>query len=216
MGKVTLQIVRDGVVRFNAEGPDGLRDRKSAGPIPLLTDAHRAALLEIIERGPTAAISAGTRSEIGRDCRDGFLSLATRPATNWVSQSGIIWAAGSRWWGLRSLNHSIIASEHDAAPPDRRPRHCFRSRHPCDRRRSERAAPACPHFCPCYANADYIPDSSGPTGDTIFPGAEFSGGAAGYSAGAAARCRRARRSALAIAPPTPRGITNMKPIRISP
>ena len=76
MGKVTLQIVRDGVVRFNAEGPDGLRDRKPAGPIPLLTDAHRAALLEIIERGPTAAISAGTRSEIGRDCRDGFLSLA--------------------------------------------------------------------------------------------------------------------------------------------
>ncbi len=148
MGKVTLQIVRDGVVRFNAEGPDGLRDRKPAGPIPLLTDAHRAALLEIIERGPTAAISAGTRSEIGRDCRDGFLSLATRPATNWVSQSGIIWAAGSRWWGLRSLNHSTITSEQDSAPPDRRPRQCFRSRHPCDRWRSERAAPACPHFCP--------------------------------------------------------------------
>jgi hypothetical protein len=29
-GNVTLQIVRDWVVRFNAEEPDGLRDRKSA------------------------------------------------------------------------------------------------------------------------------------------------------------------------------------------
>jgi transposase len=61
LGNVTLQIVRDWVVRFNAEGPDGLRDRKSAGPIPLLTDAHRAALLEIIERGPTAAIHGVVR-----------------------------------------------------------------------------------------------------------------------------------------------------------
>ena len=56
LGNVTLQIVRDWVVRFNAEGPDGLPDRKAPGPTPRLTEAHRAALLEIIERGPTPAI----------------------------------------------------------------------------------------------------------------------------------------------------------------
>lgn len=44
LGNVTLQIVRDWVVRFNTEGPAGLIDRKAAGGIPLLSDAHRQAL----------------------------------------------------------------------------------------------------------------------------------------------------------------------------
>jgi hypothetical protein len=34
LGHVTLQIVRDWVIRFNADGPDGLRDRKAPGPTP--------------------------------------------------------------------------------------------------------------------------------------------------------------------------------------
>ncbi|WP_322097699.1 helix-turn-helix domain-containing protein [Pelagibius sp. Alg239-R121] len=32
LGGVTLQIIRDWVLRFNAEGPAGLIDRKSPGP----------------------------------------------------------------------------------------------------------------------------------------------------------------------------------------
>ena len=55
LGDVTLQIVRDWVVRFNAEGPDGLIDRKAAGPKPLLSDAHRQALAIQIDRGPIPA-----------------------------------------------------------------------------------------------------------------------------------------------------------------
>jgi len=31
IGGVTLQIVRDWVIRFNAEGPDGLKSRKAPG-----------------------------------------------------------------------------------------------------------------------------------------------------------------------------------------
>jgi hypothetical protein len=31
---VTLQIVRDWVLKFNADGPDGLIDRKAPGPAP--------------------------------------------------------------------------------------------------------------------------------------------------------------------------------------
>ena len=44
IGGVTLQIVRDWVLRFNAHGPDGLLDRKAPGQPSLLKDEHRTAL----------------------------------------------------------------------------------------------------------------------------------------------------------------------------
>ena len=43
IGGVTLQIVRDWVLKFNAHGPEGLIDRKPPGQPSRLTDAHRAA-----------------------------------------------------------------------------------------------------------------------------------------------------------------------------
>ena len=51
-----LQTVRDWVIRFNAEGPDGLRDRKAPGPTPRLTDVHRQALAAQIDHGPIPAV----------------------------------------------------------------------------------------------------------------------------------------------------------------
>ncbi len=57
IGGVTLQIVRDWVVKFNAHGPDGLIDRKAPGQPSRLNDTHRAALAQIIESGPIPAIS---------------------------------------------------------------------------------------------------------------------------------------------------------------
>lgn len=53
IGSVTVQIVRDWVVRFNERGPDGLINGKAPGKQSLLNDAQRAALAEVIERGPT-------------------------------------------------------------------------------------------------------------------------------------------------------------------
>ena len=44
IGGVGLQIVRDWVVRFNAEGPDGLIDHKAPGKTPTLTPEQRVAL----------------------------------------------------------------------------------------------------------------------------------------------------------------------------
>jgi hypothetical protein len=41
IGGVTLQIVRDWALKFNAHGPDGLIDRKSPGQAPRLKDARR-------------------------------------------------------------------------------------------------------------------------------------------------------------------------------
>src|SRR5215207_7446894 len=58
IGGVTLQIVRDWVMKFNAHGPDGLIDRKAPGQPPKLNAAHRAALKAAIESGPTPAVDS--------------------------------------------------------------------------------------------------------------------------------------------------------------
>jgi transposase len=56
LARVTLQIVRDWVIEFNAGGPEGLVDRKSPGRAPHLNDEHRKALAAMIESGPIPAI----------------------------------------------------------------------------------------------------------------------------------------------------------------
>ncbi len=61
IGGVTLQIIRDWVLKFNARGPDGLIDRKPPGQAPRLNDAHRAALASIIESGPIPAVHGVVR-----------------------------------------------------------------------------------------------------------------------------------------------------------
>jgi len=61
IGGVTLQIVRDWVLKFNADGPEGLLDRKAPGQPSRLNDAHRAALAAVIESGPTPAVHGVVR-----------------------------------------------------------------------------------------------------------------------------------------------------------
>jgi transposase len=61
IGGVTLQIVRDWVVKFNAHGADGLIDRKASGRPSKLNAVHRAALVRMIENGPTPAIHGVVR-----------------------------------------------------------------------------------------------------------------------------------------------------------
>ena len=100
IGDVGLRIIRDWVLRFNAEGPDGLMDRKAAGPAPRLTDMHRQALAAIIESGPIPAVHGVvrwrltdlcqwlweefqvsiTRQTLGRELRVlGYRKLSARP-----------------------------------------------------------------------------------------------------------------------------------------
>lgn len=55
IGGVTVQIVRDWVVKFNAEGPERLIDREAAGRPSRLNTIHRAALAGMIESGPIPA-----------------------------------------------------------------------------------------------------------------------------------------------------------------
>ncbi len=100
LGGVTLQIVRDWVLRFNAEGPEGLIDRKAPGPKPKLNTEQRQALYEIVESGPIPAIHGVVRwrlkdlaawlgeefaitldeTSIGRELKAmGFRKLTARP-----------------------------------------------------------------------------------------------------------------------------------------
>ena len=61
IGGVSLPIVRDWVVKFNAQGPEGLIDRKPPGQPSRLTDAHRQHLLQMIESGPLPAVHGVVR-----------------------------------------------------------------------------------------------------------------------------------------------------------
>jgi len=100
IGDVGLQIIRDWVLRFNAEGPGGLIDRQAPGPKPRLTEAHRQALVTMIENGPIPAVHdvvrwrlidlcqwlweefrvSVARQTLGRELRSlGYRKLSARP-----------------------------------------------------------------------------------------------------------------------------------------
>ena len=100
VGGVTLQIVRDWVLRFNAEGPPGLIDRKAPGKSPLLQAEHRAALAAAVEAGPKPYLDgvvrwrlvdlaqwlwehfglSVSRQTLGRELRAmGYAKLSARP-----------------------------------------------------------------------------------------------------------------------------------------
>ena len=99
-GGVGLQIVRDWVLRFNAEGPTGLVDRKAPGKLPRLTSEQRASLAQVVEAGPEPDLHGVvrwrlvdlawwlrdefdvslSRQTLGRELRRmGFRKLSARP-----------------------------------------------------------------------------------------------------------------------------------------
>ena len=61
IGGVGLQIVRDWVLWFNAEGPDGLVNGKAPGAPSLLNDHQRQALRQVVEDGPMPAVHGVVR-----------------------------------------------------------------------------------------------------------------------------------------------------------
>ena len=100
IGAVGLQVIRDWVMRFNTNGPDGLIDGKATGQPSKLNDAQRQALARIVESGPIPAIHGVVRwrrkdlahwifeefgisleeSSVGRELRAlGFRKISARP-----------------------------------------------------------------------------------------------------------------------------------------
>ena len=96
-GGVGLQVIRDWVLRFNAHGPDGLVDRKAPGQTPKLIDAHRAALMKMIEEGPTPAIHGVVRWRIVDLCQWVFEEFRIAIAEQTMSRE-------LRKMGLRKLS----------------------------------------------------------------------------------------------------------------
>jgi transposase len=100
IGGVTLQIVRDWVLRFNKRGPEGLINGKPPGNRPKLNEEQRRALASMVESGPIPAIHGVVRwrrkdlarwlfeeyrisldeTTVGRELRAlGFAKLSARP-----------------------------------------------------------------------------------------------------------------------------------------
>jgi transposase len=58
---VTLQIIRDWVVKFNDLGPDGLIDRRAPGPASKLKPEQWQRVAELIDAGPMPAVDGVVR-----------------------------------------------------------------------------------------------------------------------------------------------------------
>ena len=97
-------------------------------------DANKAESLTVLDRPETPLhangsendlrcyvtrrkVSAGTRSDVGRDRRHAFL-VWQRPATSSALRSGTIWEAGSRWPGTSAFSRSTATSEACSGQPD--------------------------------------------------------------------------------------------------
>jgi len=111
IGGVTLQIVRDWVVKFNAQGPAALIDRKAPGQPPRLDDAHRAALAAIIESGPIPAVHGVVRWRIIDLCQWIFEEFRVIVSRQTLSRE--LRAMGYRKLSARPRHHAQAAGAID-------------------------------------------------------------------------------------------------------
>jgi putative transposase len=61
IGGMDRQTLRDWVIRFNEQGPEGLINKPSPGAPSKLTDEHKAFLARLVEEGPIPAIHGVVR-----------------------------------------------------------------------------------------------------------------------------------------------------------
>ncbi len=61
IGGMDRQTLRDWVIRFNEQGPEGLINKSSPGAPGKLTDEHKAFLARIVEEGPIPAVHGVVR-----------------------------------------------------------------------------------------------------------------------------------------------------------
>jgi transposase len=112
IGGVTVQIVRDWVVKFNAQGPDGLIDRKAPGPSARLTPEHRKALAAMIEAGPTPAIHGVVRWRLIDLCQWIWEEFQLRVSKQTLSRE--LRAMGYRKLSARPRHHAQPSGAIDA------------------------------------------------------------------------------------------------------
>ena len=86
IGGVTLQIVRDWVMKFNAHGTSGLIAGKAPGQTPRLTSEHRAALAGMVEDGPIPAVHGVVRWRLVDLCQQMFEAFHVVVSTQTMSR----------------------------------------------------------------------------------------------------------------------------------
>jgi transposase len=107
IGGVTLQVVRDWALKFNAQGPDGLIDRKAPGRPPRLNGEHRAALAAILESGPIPAVHGVVRWRIVDLCQ--WIRDELRVVVSQQTLSGVLRIMGYRKLSARPRHHARAA-----------------------------------------------------------------------------------------------------------
>ena len=140
IGGVTLQIVRDWVVRFNEHAFAGLLNGKAPGNRPKLNDDQRQALAKIVERGPIPAI-------------DGVVRWRRKDLVHWIFQEFRI-----------SMDETTVGRELKAlgfAKLSARPRHYAQNELEVDAFKKS----SLPHWQPSETASRRIPrsNSGGPT-----------------------------------------------------
>ena len=104
IGGVTLQIVRDWVMKFNTHGPSGLIAGKAPGQTPRLTSEHRAALARMVEDGPIPAVHGVVRWRLVDLCQQMFEAFHVVVSTQTISRE--LRAMDYRKLSARSRHHA--------------------------------------------------------------------------------------------------------------
>jgi transposase len=106
IGGVTLQIVRDWAVKFNAHGPDALIDKKAPGQPSRLNGTHRAALAKVIDEGPIPAIHGVVRWRLVDLCQWVFEEFRVSVSVQTLSRE--LRALGYRRLSARPRHHAQV------------------------------------------------------------------------------------------------------------
>jgi transposase len=112
IGGVTVQIVRDWVVKLNTHGPEGLIDRLGGGTPPILTDEHRRALATAIEDGPIPAVHGVVRWRVIDLCQWLWDGYAVRVSKQTLSRE--LRRMGYRRLSARPRHHAQAADAIEA------------------------------------------------------------------------------------------------------
>ncbi len=129
IGGVGLQIIRDWVVRFNAEGPAGLLDHKAPGKPSILSAEHRAALVRAVEAGPKPYL-------------DGVVRWRLIDLVQWLwDEFGVSVSETTLGRELRALGFRKLSARPRAYDQDTMAAEAFKKTSPPAWRRSRRAGP---------------------------------------------------------------------------
>jgi len=127
IGGMDRQTLRDWVIRFNEQGPDGLINKSAPGAPGKLTDAHKAFLARLVEEGPIPALHGVVR---WRAC-DLIMRL--------YEEFGISVSDDTIYRALKELGFSHVSARPKAYKQDPEAMEAFKKTFPPAWRRSARS-----------------------------------------------------------------------------